>query len=199
MKKLITIAAMATTLLALNAGLTTANENTNDVGGADTPTTRLETNLDTERPANADATPAPTILWTPADTTFRLDPGSIAGAVQPAQDPGYDAWRAEIDAARAGRRLAMVVAAGGFAGGFLGYSMLNPAFDPSNPSSFETGGDTAATLVMIAGWSAGGIGILQWITRNRQIGELNREGERAGYVSVMPVRGGAVGTLALSF
>ena len=199
MKRLITIAAIATTLLALNAGLTTANENTNDVGGADTPTIRLETTLQAERPANADAAPAPTVLWTPADTTFRLDPASIAAALQPTADLGYDAWRAEMDAARAGRRLAMIVAAGGFAGGFLGYSMLNPAFDPANPSSFETGGDTAATLIMIAGWSAGGLGIFQWINRNGQIGELNRDGERAGYVSVTPVRGGAVGTLALSF
>ena len=54
--------------------------------------------------------------------------------------------------------------------------MLNPAFDPSNPSSFETGGDTAATLIMIAGWSAGGLGIFGSSSASRSRSrELARE------------------------
>ena len=51
----------------------------------------------------------------------------------------------------------------------------------------------------MAGAGVGVWGIYQWVTAQGELGRLEREGERAGYVSVTPVRGGAAATLAFAF
>ena len=105
---------------------------------------------------------------------------------------GYDEWRARMDAARSKRRRGIILTAGGILGGPLVAGTVFAA------SSNETGA-RAAQMVTLAGLGAGVWGVFQWIGGHSEIGELELEGRREGYVSITPVPGGAAGTLALSF
>ena len=116
-----------------------------------------------------------------------LELPSMATLIQPA-DPGYDQWRAAMDAARAKRRRGMILTFGGFLGGPLVGGVVAAAADSA------VGG-----LISLAGLGAGLWGIFEWINGYSDIGDLELDGTRAGYVSVSPIRGGAVGTVALSF
>ena len=107
--------------------------------------------------------------------------------IQPV-DSGYDQWRAAMDAARAKRRRGMILTFGGFLGGPLVGGVVAAAADGA-----------AGNLISLAGLGAGLWGIFEWINGHSDMGDLELDGARAGYVSVSPIRGGVVGTVALSF
>ena len=122
-----------------------------------------------------------------------FEPLSLPTALVQRPDAGYDQWRARMDAATAKRRRGMILTAGGLLGGPL---VAGLAFSASGESE---GGARAGYYVSLAGLGVATWGVFQWINGHSEVGRLRDEGARAGYVSVSPVRGGAVGTLALSF
>ena len=114
MKTLIT-AAVAATLLAVNAGPAMAGEPDKGVK-ADATTIDV--------PASQQATPfteqaaIPSAVHAPMAPNRGLELPSMATLIQPA-DPGYDQWRAAMDAARGKRRRGMILTLGGLLGGPL--------------------------------------------------------------------------------
>ena len=106
--------------------------------------------------------------------------------IQPV-DSDYDQWRAAMDAARAKRRRGMLLTFGGFLGGPLVGGVVAAA------------DGAAGNVVSLAGLGAGLWGIFEWINGHSDMGDLELDGARAGYVSVSPIRGGVVGTVALAF
>ena len=104
----------------------------------------------------------------------------------------YDEWRGRMDAARSKRLRGMLLTAGGFLGG----SLIAATVITASPG--DTGVD-AGLLINLVGAGVGSWGVFQWIVGHSEIGELELEGSREGYVSITPVPGGVAGTLALSF
>ena len=190
MKTLMT-AAVAATLLAVNAGPATAGEPNKGVK-ADATTIDVAASQQatpfTEQAAILAAVHAP---MTPNPG---LELPSMATLLQPG-DPGYDQWRARMDAARAKRRRGMILTVGGLLGGPL---VGGAVAGGSAAAGSETGIGVGA-LISLAGLGVGVWGIFEWINGHSEMGDVELDGERAGYVSVSPIRGGAVGTLALSF
>ena len=105
---------------------------------------------------------------------------------------GYDEWRARMDAARSKRRRGMILTAGGF----LGAPLVAGTVITASPTDTGVG---VGGLISLAGVGVGVWGVFQWINGHSEIGELQLNGEREGYVSITPVPGGAAGTLAFSF
>ena len=102
-------------------------------------------------------------------------------------------WQDSLDQARSKRKRGIYLTFGGLIGGPLVGGTIGVA------SGANEGGIAASTMISMAGAGVGVWGIYQWITAQGEMGSLEREGDRAGYVSVIPVRGGAAATLALSF
>ena len=176
MKRLITVAIVPATLLATNPGDSIAGE----------PYTRIKAAIEKAALPRAVLAPAP------------LNPGlelpSMATLLQP-NDAGYDQWRAAMDAARAKRRRGMIMTVGGLLGGPL---VGGAVAGGSAAAGSETGIGVGA-LISLGGLGVGVWGIFEWINGHSDMGDLELDGERAGYVSITPIRGGAVGTVALSF
>ena len=148
--------------------------------------------------------PTPTTL--PTDTWFttaksagergnNLTLPSMASMLNQTDDPGYDAWRASMDAARAKRRRGMILTAAGF----LGAPLVGGLVAGGSAAAGSEAGVGVGGLIYLAGIGVGVYGVFQWINGHSEMGDVELDGERAGYVSVAPVRGGAVATLALSF
>ena len=173
LKTLITVA-VAATLLAVDADPAVAGE----------PNKGVKAEAAT---IDVAASQIPSAIYAPMVPNHGLELPSMATLIQPA-DPGYDQWRAAMDAARAKRRRGMNLTFGGFLGGPLVGGVVAAAADSA------VGG-----LISLAGLGAGLWGIFEWINGHSDIGDLELDGTRAGYVSVSPIRGGAVGTVALSF
>ena len=96
MKSLITAAAAAT-LLAVNAGPATAGDpNT----GAKADGTTVDVPASRQATAFTEQTAVPSAFHAPMALNPGLKLPSMATLTQPS-DPGYDAWRADMDAARA--------------------------------------------------------------------------------------------------
>ena len=123
-----------------------------------------------------------------------LELPSMTTLIQPA-DPDYNQWRAAMDAARAKRRRGMILTFGGLLGGPLVGGVVAGG---SAAAGSETGIGVGA-LISLAGLGTGVWGIFQWINGHSEMGDLELDGTRAGYVSVSPIPGGAIGTVALSF
>ena len=190
MKTLIT-AAVAATLLAVNAGPAMAGEPNKGVK-ADATTIDV--------PASQQAAPfteqaaIPSAVHAPMAPNLGLELLSIATLIQPA-DPGYDQWRAAMDAARGKRRRGMILTLGGLLGApLVGGTVAGESAAAGSEAGFRVG-----HLIWLGGVGVGIWGILEWINGHSEVGELELDGSRAGYVSVSPIRGGAVGTVALSF
>ena len=113
---------------------------------------------------------------------------------------GYDEWRARMDAARAKRRRGMILTAGGLLGAPL---IASTVFAASSASvDTYTGVERAAGAawaVYLAGIGTGVWGVFEWINGHSEVGELELDGRREGYVSITPVPGGVAGSLAFSF
>ena len=120
----------------------------------------------------------------------------MAGVTEQNATADRDEWQRSLDAARSKRKRAMYLTLGGFIGGPLVGGTIGTA---AVKAGQDTGGIAASTMVGMAGVGVGVWGVYQWITAQGDIGRLEQEGNRAGYVSVMPVRGGAAATLSLSF
>lgn len=191
MKRLIT-AAGAATLLAVNASPATA-------GDPNTSVNADGTTIGVRAPRQAapftEQTAIPSAVHAPMALNPRLELPSMATLIQPA-DPGYDQWRAAMDAASGKRRRGMILTVGGLLGGPLVGGAVGTG---AVKAGAESAGVGAAALIGLAGLGVGVYGIFQWISGHSEMSDLRRDGERAGYVSVSPIRGGAVGTVALSF
>ena len=175
MKTLIT-AAVAATLLAVNAGPAMAGE---DVPASQPFTEQVAIH---------------SVVHAPTTPNRGLELPSMAILIQPA-DPGYDQWRAAMDAARGKRRRGMILTFGGLLGGPL---VAGAIAGGSAAAGSETGVGVGA-LLSLASAGVGVWGIFEWINGHSDMGDLELDGTRAGYVSISPIRGGAVGTVALSF
>ena len=190
MKRLITAAATAT-LLAVNAGPATA-------GDPNTGVKADGTTIDVPAPRQAAPFTKQAAIPSAVHGPMALNPGlelpSMATLIQPS-DPGYEQWRAAMDAARGKRRRGMILTVGGLLGGPL---VGGAVAGGSAAAGSETGIGVGA-LLSLAGIGVGVWGIFEWINGHSEVGELELDGSRAGYVSVSPIRGGAVGTVALSF
>ena len=184
-------AAVAATLLAVNAGPAMAGEPNKGVK-ADATTIDV--------PASQQATPfteqaaIPSAVYAPMAPNRGLELPSMATLIQPA-DPGYDQWRAAMDAARGKRRRGMILTLGGLLGGPL----VGGAVAGGSAAAGSEAGIGVGALLSLAGLGVGVWGIFEWINGHSDMGDLELDGTRAGYVSVSPIRGGAVGTVALSF
>ncbi len=183
MKTLIPAAAVAATLLAVNAGPAMAGEPSKGVK-ADATTIDV--------PASQQATPFTDRGLELPDLGLELPP--MVTLIQPA-DPGYDQWRAAMDAARGKRRRGMILTLGGLIGG----PVVGGAVAAGSAAADSEAGIGVGALISLAGLGVGIWGIFDWINGHSDVGELELDGSRAGYVSVSPIRGGAVGTVALSF
>ena len=128
----------------------------------------------------------------PATARAELRLPSIASMIEQ-DDPTRNDWQNSLDQARSKRKRGIYLTLGGLIGGPLVGGTIGVA------SGANEGGIAASTMISMAGAGVGVWGIYQWITAQGEMGSLEREGDRAGYVSVMPVRGGAAATLALSF
>ena len=184
MKTLIPAAVVAVTLLAVNAGPAMAGEPSKGVK-ADATTIDV--------PASQQATPFTDRGLELPDLGLELP--SMVTLIQPA-DPGYDQWRAAMDAARGKRRRGMILTLGGLIGGPVVGGAVGVG---AVAAGQEAAGIGASALIGLAGIGVGIWGIFDWINGHSEVGELELDGSRAGYVSVSPIRGGAVGTVALSF
>ena len=197
MKKVLT-ALIAVSLTAASTAMAENNAETaptdhevlSTVTNTDTTETRHTTGAprDTRKPAfeAAYAAPAPTA----PRAELRLP--SIASMIGQ-DDAARNDWRNSLDAARSKRMRGIYLTLGGLIGGPLVGGTIGVA------SGASEGGVAASTLISMAGAGVGVWDIYQWVTAQGEIGRLEREGDRAGYVSVTPVRGGAAATLALSF
>ena len=85
------------------------------------------------------------------------------------------------------------------AGGFLGAPLVGGLVAGGSAAAGSETGVGVGGLIYITGIGVGVWGVFQWINGHSEMGDLELDGERAGYVSVSPIRGGAVGTIALSF
>ena len=192
MKTLITVA-VAATLLAATA---MAGEPNNGVKADADITTTIDV------AASQQATPftftgqaaIPPGVHAPMAPNPGLELPSMATLLQPA-DPGYDQWRARMDAARAKRRRGMILTFGGL----LGAPLVGGAVAGGSAAAGSEAGVGVGAVIYLAGIGVGVWGIFEWINGHSEMGNIELDGERAGYVSVSPIRGGAVGTLALSF
>ena len=128
----------------------------------------------------------------PAAPRAELRLPSIASMIEQ-DDATRNDWRNSLDQARSKRNRGIYLTLGGLIGGPLVGGTIGVA------SGANEGGIAASTMISMAGAGIGVWGIYQWITAQGEMGSLEREGDRAGYVSVIPVRGGAAATLALSF
>ena len=161
----------------------------------DTLTSTFETGT-----AHAAAAPAaaraelrlPSIAPAPTAARAELRLPSITSMIEQ-DDTNRNDWQNSLDQARSKRKRAIYLTFGGLIGGPLVGGTIGVA------SGANEGGIAASTMISMAGAGVGIWGIYQWITAQGEMGNLEREGDRAGYVSVIPVRGGAAATLALSF
>lgn len=189
MKILIT-AAVAATLLAANAGPAMAGEPNNGVEADATVATSQQATPFTFTGQAA----IPSAVYAPMAPNRGLELPSMATLLQPS-DPGYDQWRARMDAARAKRRRGMIMTFGGL----LGAPLVGGVVAGGSAAAGSEAGIGVGALISLAGLGVGVWGIFEWINGHSDMGDIELDGERAGYVSVSPIRGGAVGTLALSF
>ena len=189
MKSLIT-AAVAVTLVAVNAGPAMAGELNK---GVKADATMIDVPGSPATPLTEQAA-IPSAVHAPMAPNRGLELPAMATLIQPA-DPGYDQWRAAMDAARGKRRRGMILTVGGLLGGPL---VGGAVAGGSAAAGSETGIGVGA-LISLAGLGVGVWGIFEWINGHSEMGDLELDGTRAGYVSVSPIRGGAVGTVALSF
>ena len=84
-------------------------------------------------------------------------------------------------------------------GGLLGGPLVGGAVAGGSAAAGSEAGIGVGALLSLAGLGVGVWGIFEWINGHSDMGDLELDGTRAGYVSVSPIRGGAVGTVALSF
>lgn len=196
MKTLIT-AAVAAIFLAVSAGPAMAGEPNKgvkaDATTIDVPASQQETPF-TERAAIPSAVHASMAPNRGPELPSGLELPSMATLIQPA-DPGYEQWQTAMDAARAKRRRGMILTVGGLLGGPL----VGGAVAGGSAAAGSEAGIGVGALLSLAGLGVGVWGIFEWINGHSDMGDLELEGTRAGYVSVSPIRGGAVGTVALSF
>ena len=100
-----------------------------------------------------------------------------------------------MDTARQKRRRGMILTFGGLLGGpLIGGAVAGGSAAAGSETGIEVG-----ALLSLASAGVGVWGIFEWINGHSDMGDLELDGTRAGYVSVMPIPGGAVGTIALSF
>ena len=136
--------------------------------------------------------PLPSIAPATAAVHAELRLPSITSMIEQ-DDTTRNNWQDSLDQAQSKRKRGIYLTFGGLIGGPLVGGTIGVA------SGANEGGIAASTMISMAGAGVGVWGIYQWITAQGEMGSLEREGNRAGYVSVMPVRGGAAATLALSF
>ena len=187
--KTLTMAAIAATLLAATA---TASEQSGTVETGAAVHAR-EAARSGHGALSIEAAPPQAVHAAIAAPT-RLEMPTMAGILQPA-DPGYDAWRARMDAARGKRRRGMIMTFGGL----LGAPIVGGAVAGGSAAAGSEAGIGVGAMISLAGLGVGIWGIFEWINGHSDMGDIELDGERAGYVSIAPVRGGAVANLALSF
>ena len=193
MKALITVAATATaTLLAATAMAGELSGEPNKGVKADA--TAIDVAASQRATPFTEQAALPSAVHAPMAPNPGLELPSMATLLQPG-DPGYDQWRARMDAARAKRRRGMIMTFGGL----LGAPLVGGVVAGGSAAAGSEAGIGVGALISLAGLGVGVWGIFEWINGHSDMGDIELDGERAGYVSVSPIRGGVVGTLALSF
>ncbi|MCY4509521.1 MAG: hypothetical protein OXG35_21535 [Acidobacteria bacterium] len=146
------------------------------------------------QPTDAWFTTAPLPTTTTGDGTANLMLPGMTSLMQPA-DPDYDEWRASMDAARGKRRRGMIMTFGGL----LGAPLVGGLVAGGSAAAGSEAGIGVGAAIYLAGIGVGVWGIFEWINGHSDIGDIELDGRRAGYVSITPVAGGAAATLAFAF
>ena len=208
MKRALNTLVAITVALVVASTAATAAENPHGEAGADTATSTAAAGAITIDTAPEKGSAANTVGRRAALRAFETTAPASAAAAAGLRLPGMLArsgqtatanrndWQNALDAARSKRMRGIYLTLGGFIGGPLVGGSIGTA---AVKAGQNTGGIAASTMIGIAGVGVGVWGVYQWITAQGDIGRLEREGDRAGYVSVTPVPGGAAATLALSF
>ena len=207
MKRALTTLVAITVALAVASSAASAAENPHGEAGADTAATTaagaitIDTTPETGSAADTIGRRAAlrafeTTVPAAAEAVTRLRLPSMLAMSGQTATADRNEWQNALDAARSKRMRGIYLTLGGFIGGPLVGGAIGTA---AVKAGQNTGGITASTMIGIAGVGVGVWGVYQWITAHGDIGRLEREGDRAGYVSVTPVPGGAAATLALSF